>query len=160
METCEVMDKFVVICQQHRKRIQGVSQKALLFQVEYLKWNQKNGICSRHSGIGGRGRTSEGLIKLTLTQDYNGTLPMETLKVTSVTGDWENSVITGSQELEWLSSVTLRPTCLCWHGLELSGENNYNKKENLTIYKKSIGEGNDTPLQSSCLENPMDGGAW
>ena len=24
----------------------------------------------------------------------------------------------------------------------------------------SIGEGNDTPLQDSCLENPMDGGAW
>ena len=24
----------------------------------------------------------------------------------------------------------------------------------------SIGEGNDTPLQCSCLENPMDGGAW
>ena len=22
------------------------------------------------------------------------------------------------------------------------------------------GEGNDTPLQCSCLENPMDGGAW
>ena len=22
------------------------------------------------------------------------------------------------------------------------------------------GEGNDTPLQYSCLENPMDGGAW
>ena len=22
------------------------------------------------------------------------------------------------------------------------------------------GEGNDTPLQSSCLENPLDGGAW
>ena len=22
------------------------------------------------------------------------------------------------------------------------------------------GEGNDTPLQSSCLENPMDEGAW
>ena len=22
------------------------------------------------------------------------------------------------------------------------------------------GEGNGTPLQSSCLENPMDGGAW
>ena len=25
---------------------------------------------------------------------------------------------------------------------------------------KSIGEGNGTPLQYSCLENPMDGGAW
>ena len=22
------------------------------------------------------------------------------------------------------------------------------------------GEGNDAPLQCSCLENPMDGGAW
>ena len=25
---------------------------------------------------------------------------------------------------------------------------------------KSPGEGNGTPLQYSCLENPMDGGAW
>ena len=23
-----------------------------------------------------------------------------------------------------------------------------------------LGEGNVTPLQYSCLENPMDGGAW
>ena len=27
------------------------------------------------------------------------------------------------------------------------------------IYDKP-GEGNGTPLQYSCLENPMDGGAW
>ena len=26
--------------------------------------------------------------------------------------------------------------------------------------KKYFGEGNGTPLQYSCLENPMDGGAW
>ena len=26
--------------------------------------------------------------------------------------------------------------------------------------KKWVGEGNGTPLQYSCLENPMDGGAW
>ena len=25
---------------------------------------------------------------------------------------------------------------------------------------RSPGEGNDNPLQHSCLENPMDGGAW
>ena len=25
---------------------------------------------------------------------------------------------------------------------------------------KTIGEGNGTPLQYSCLENPMDRGAW
>ena len=27
-------------------------------------------------------------------------------------------------------------------------------------YSYSIGEGNGTPLQYSCLENPMNGGAW
>ena len=30
----------------------------------------------------------------------------------------------------------------------------------LEIAKIAIGEGNGTPLQYSCLENPMDGGAW
>ena len=28
------------------------------------------------------------------------------------------------------------------------------------ITSGKLGEGNDTPLQYSCLENPMDGGAW
>ena len=32
------------------------------------------------------------------------------------------------------------------------------------IFKETLaclfGEGNGTPLQYSCLENPMDGGAW
>ena len=27
-------------------------------------------------------------------------------------------------------------------------------------WKDSLGEGNDNPLQYSCLENPMDRGAW
>ena len=26
--------------------------------------------------------------------------------------------------------------------------------------RTGVGEGNGTPLQYSCLENPMDGGAW
>ena len=26
--------------------------------------------------------------------------------------------------------------------------------------RSSLGEGNGNPLQFSCLENPMDGGAW
>ena len=30
----------------------------------------------------------------------------------------------------------------------------------MAAYTKSYGEGNGTPLQYSCLENPMDGGAW
>ena len=28
------------------------------------------------------------------------------------------------------------------------------------ILRLGLGEGNGTPLQYSCLENPMDGGAW
>ena len=30
----------------------------------------------------------------------------------------------------------------------------------LLVYNGFIGEGNGTPLQYFCLENPMDGGAW
>ena len=30
----------------------------------------------------------------------------------------------------------------------------------LTDLPKTEGEGNGTPLQYSCLENPMDGGTW
>ena len=29
-----------------------------------------------------------------------------------------------------------------------------------SLLDEGNGEGNDTPLQYSCLENPMDGGAW
>ena len=28
------------------------------------------------------------------------------------------------------------------------------------VLRHSVGEGNGTPLQYSCLENPMDGGVW
>ena len=38
------------------------------------------------------------------------------------------------------------PRCLSYHILKVS----YNMN----------GEGNGTPLHYSCLENPMDGGAW
>ena len=30
----------------------------------------------------------------------------------------------------------------------------------LVVARWEDGEGNGTPLQYSCLENPMDGGAW
>ena len=30
----------------------------------------------------------------------------------------------------------------------------------MAFYNACYGEGNGTPLQYSCLENPMDGGAW
>ena len=41
----------------------------------------------------------------------------------------------------------------------------YIEEEKIRIFKCGLvnvlsGEGNGTPLQYSCLENPMDGGAW
>ena len=30
----------------------------------------------------------------------------------------------------------------------------------IMLSQRETGEGNGTPLQYSCLENPMDGGAW
>ena len=36
----------------------------------------------------------------------------------------------------------------------------YFTEQNKVIYVKSSGEGNGTPLQYCCLENPIDGGAW
>ena len=30
----------------------------------------------------------------------------------------------------------------------------------LSVFTEGLGEGNGTPFQYSCLENPMDGGAW
>ena len=34
------------------------------------------------------------------------------------------------------------------------------KPEEILIYLMIVREGNGTPLQYSCLQNPMDGGAW
>ena len=33
-------------------------------------------------------------------------------------------------------------------------------RDKLAVPNRLLGEGNGTPLQYSCLENPMDGGAW
>ena len=34
------------------------------------------------------------------------------------------------------------------------------RRKVMTNLDNILGEGNGTPLQHSCLENPMDGGAW
>ena len=43
--------------------------------------------------------------------------------------------------------------------LSLPNEEDNIPSNSYTLYLYS-GEGNGTPLQYSCLENPMDGGAW
>ena len=42
----------------------------------------------------------------------------------------------------------------------LTGKERKNRYANLNRGRGRFGEGNGTPLQYSCLENPMDGGAW
>ena len=32
--------------------------------------------------------------------------------------------------------------------------------QEMWVLSRSLGEGNDNPFQDSCLESPMDGGAW
>ena len=56
---------------------------------------------------------------------------------------------------------------MCW-GLKFEKEvekerawnEKWNEKEEYLGFMAGFGEGNGTPLQYSCLENPMDGGAW
>ena len=45
-----------------------------------------------------------------------------------------------------LSALLRTPPCFMWLCL--------------VVLAALVGEGNGTPLQYSCLENPMDGGAW
>ena len=49
----------------------------------------------------------------------------------------------------------LKPSSQC-----LQKPHGNRKTEPLTYTSDSGREGNGTPLQYSCLENPMDGGAW
>ena len=49
-----------------------------------------------------------------------------------------------------------------WMNLEpiLQSEVSQKEKNKYHTLVHMSGEGNGTPLQSYCLENPMDGGAW
>ena len=44
--------------------------------------------------------------------------------------------------------------------LRWTGMGEFNSDDHYIYYCGQDGEGNGTPFQYSCLENPMDGGAW
>ena len=84
----------------------------------------------------------EGLI-LRLKLQYFGHLirRADSLKKALTLGKTEGKRRKGRQRMGWLDSITnLMDT-------------------NLSKFQE-VGEGNGNPLQYSCLENPMDGGAW
>ena len=55
------------------------------------------------------------------------------------------------------------PNFSFWASLVVSGKElsaNAGDEDLITSSKRSVGEGDGNPLQYSCLENPMDKGAW
>ena len=58
--------------------------------------------------------------------------------------------------------LSLPPTVPCFPGGSEGKASAYNAEDLGSIPElgRSPGEGNGNPLQYSCLENPMDGGAW
>ena len=54
-----------------------------------------------------------------------------------------------TSHVDWIATLE---TCL--------DSDDWIKTFNYTILDLLFGEGNGTPLQYSCLKNPVDGGAW
>ena len=59
----------------------------------------------------------------------------------------------------WVISQQAQLNLLGGHPCQLN-ERSSGSDEGAGQLGSALGEGNDTPLQYSCLENPMDGGAW
>ena len=84
--------------------------------------------------------------------------------------DFSSMLFAGKQELQWRRQWHPTPEFLPGksHGWwSLVGCSPWGRKESDTTERlhfhsslSCIGEGNDNPLQCSCLENPRDGGAW
>ena len=67
--------------------------------------------------------------------------------------------------LTGLLTVLLYLYCIWWTKGEISHANFFLERNRIPNFILGIsplrkGEGDGTPLQYSCLENPMDGGAW
>ena len=52
------------------------------------------------------------------------------------------------------------PSVGCLFILSMGRKVSFTVRKLLSFIQSHFGEGNGTPLQSSCLENPRDGGAW
>ena len=60
----------------------------------------------------------------------------------------------------FLPAIYLGPTMVDFPGGSASKVSAYNDGDQVRSLGWEEGEGNDNPLQYSCLENPMDGEFW
>ena len=65
-----------------------------------------------------------------------------------------------STELQLRKKKKKKPSYLATSHLKLSHHLPFDQSLYLKLLSSVHGEGNGIPLQFSCLENPMDGGAW
>ena len=68
--------------------------------------------------------------------------------------------VTESEQTHFWKSESHFTSLWSAYSEELGSTQIYSYREVCQELWKVTGEGNGTPLQSSCLENPMDGGAW
>ena len=71
----------------------------------------------------------------------------------------QKEMATHSSTVAWKIPWTEEPGRLQPMGLQRV-RHRFKESLNCAPLDCKAGEGNGTPLQSSCLENPMDGGAW
>ena len=80
----------------------------------------------------------------------NGVLSAANEKITTANRAGMSWLVRSSIETLMLFDCTRSELCLLSHTEAIISRS-------LSLF---IGEGDGTPLQYSCLENPMDGGAW
>ena len=93
--------------------------------------------------------THSAISKLTTIHGLNPKLKLKSYVINK-----EKEMATPSSILAWRIQWTEEPG-----GLLSMGSQSRTRLKRLSM-PACIGEGNGNPLQCSCLENPMDGGAW